>query len=77
MNLLAVSQSFESGARHLRISRGISVRGNGNNPDAASAMTGNVIASSPENTSKVSGRQLSTSAICDMFPLASFTAEYS
>src|SRR5207302_327625 len=41
-------------------------------PTPPTATTGNVTASSPEKTRKVSGTAWQTSAICDMLPLASF-----
>src|SRR5208337_1349232 len=55
------------------ISRGISLDATEMTPTPPSAITGRVTASSPDSTRKPSGTEFSASAICAMFPLASFT----
>ena len=56
------------------ISAGISLDATEMIPTPPRAITGSVRESSPENTRNVSGTAFKTSAIWEMFPLASFTA---
>src|SRR5579864_3310712 len=74
-NRRALSQSlFNAAAVSCDISLGISFEQTEIMPTPPSAITGIVMASSPEKTRKLSGTWLKTSAICEMLPLASFTA---
>src|SRR5579864_5399186 len=71
----ALSQSlFKAAAVSCDISLGISFEQTEIMPTPPRAITGIVMASSPEKTRKLSGTWLKTSAICEMLPLASFTA---
>src|SRR5258708_6220522 len=63
----------QSGARHLRHFAGNFVGRNRDDSNSTERDHRQSEASSPENTRKRSGTEFSTSAICDMFPLAAFT----
>src|ERR1041385_3192197 len=72
--LRALSQSLLSAARVIAdISAGISFDATEITPTPPKAITGNVTASSPESTQKLSGTSPQISAIWLTLPLASFT----